>query len=126
MDNTRKLKTDLDDVLLDNGITTIFVAGIATDYCVYFSAIDALTLGYDVKVIADASRGISEAGVKAAKDDMMKNGATIVPSSDVLTMTCPTRVDNTLSSSSGLAVTRSTVGLATTAASLLTSVVTLL
>ena len=54
--NGKKLKSFLDDTLKENGITTIYVVGIATDYCVYYSTIDALALGYEVFLVLDATR----------------------------------------------------------------------
>lgn len=89
MDNTKKLKTPLDDVLAENGVTTIYVVGIATDYCVYFSTIDALALGYDVKLVLDATRGIDTDTVEAAVADMLVQGAEIVNAVDVMAMECP-------------------------------------
>jgi nicotinamidase-related amidase len=90
MDNTKKLKTPLDDTLQSNGITTIYVVGIATDYCVYYSTIDALTLGYDVYVVLDATRGIAPDTVNAAVADMTAQGATLINTTDVLSLSCPT------------------------------------
>jgi nicotinamidase-related amidase len=89
MDNTRKLKTPLDSILTEKGITTIYIAGIATDYCVYYSTVDALGLGYEVKLILDATRAISVETAEAAKADMLAKGATIVSTADVLAMECP-------------------------------------
>ena len=40
----------------------LFLAGLATDYCVAYSALDAVKLGFDVTVIVDATRGIDLAG----------------------------------------------------------------
>mmetsp|Transcript_22039 Transcript_22039/g.63194 ORF Transcript_22039/g.63194 Transcript_22039/m.63194 type:complete len:203 (-) Transcript_22039:116-724(-) len=89
MDHTKKLKTPLDSILKDNGISTIYMVGIATDYCVYFSAIDALSFGYDVKIVLDATRGIAQETIESAKADMISQGATIINSDDVLSMECP-------------------------------------
>lgn len=89
MDNTRKLKTPLDTILAEKDITTIYIAGIATDYCVYYSTVDALGLGYDVNLILDATRGIAEETVASATADMIAKGATVVTTADVLAMDCP-------------------------------------
>lgn len=89
MDNTKKLKTPLETVLLENSVDTIYIVGLATDYCVYFSVIDALSLGFKVYVILDATRGISDDGVTAAVADMKAKGAIITDSATVLNMECP-------------------------------------
>lgn len=57
-DNARRRSTGLEDYLRGEGITRIFIAGLATDYCVKYSAMDALDLGFETYVIADACRGI--------------------------------------------------------------------
>lgn len=57
----------------------------------YFSTIDALSLGDDVKVILDATRGIAPETVDAAVADMTEKGATIVNSTDLLSMERPSQ-----------------------------------
>ena len=89
MDNTKKLKTSLDDTLMDLSVGTIYMVGIATDYCVYFSALDALSLGYEVYIVTDAMRGISESGVAAALADMEEKGATLITSDEMFSKGCP-------------------------------------
>jgi nicotinamidase/pyrazinamidase len=59
-DNERHSKTDLDDVLKMHRIYRVFVCGLATDYCVRYTAQDAFQLGYKVSFIQDCSRGISQ------------------------------------------------------------------
>jgi nicotinamidase-related amidase len=89
MDNTRRLKTPLDDIMQENNVGTIYIMGIATDYCVYYSALDALTLGYEVFLVLDASRGIAQETADAAIADMEAKGATIINSTDVFATECP-------------------------------------
>lgn len=57
-ENDRKTLTGLDAWLRARGFTRIFLAGLATDFCVAWSAEDAAQLGYEVFVIEDACRGI--------------------------------------------------------------------
>ncbi len=57
-DNAKRRSTGLADYLRELGITRIFVAGLATDYCVKFSVLDARDLGFDTYVVVDACRGI--------------------------------------------------------------------
>jgi nicotinamidase/pyrazinamidase len=58
-DNGHRKATGLGDYLRGQGVTDLFIAGLATDYCVRFSALDALRLGFRVHVIQDACRGIN-------------------------------------------------------------------
>lgn len=51
--------TGLDPHLKSHGITDLYLTGVATDYCVLFTALDALHLGYRVFVIADACRAVN-------------------------------------------------------------------
>lgn len=59
LDNDKKTKTELDSFLKEKGVDEIYLAGLATDYCVRFSAIDGLNFGYKVNVIKDAVRGVN-------------------------------------------------------------------
>ena len=87
-DNTKRLRSGLDDTLKGLGIETLYIVGIATDYCVYYSALDALELGYDVKVIEDATRGIAPDTIAAALADLKLKGAEIITVEDVKAMEC--------------------------------------
>ncbi|NNM71712.1 bifunctional nicotinamidase/pyrazinamidase [Enterovirga aerilata] len=61
-----KTRTGLAGYLKERGIERIFVAGLATDFCVAWSAMDARKAGFDVFVIEDACRGIDLDGSLAA------------------------------------------------------------
>lgn len=58
-DNARRQQTNLHHYLQDTGVTDLYLCGLATDYCVVYSALDALELGYGVVVIEDACRGVN-------------------------------------------------------------------
>ncbi|MFK3703721.1 bifunctional nicotinamidase/pyrazinamidase [Klebsiella sp. NPDC088457] len=58
-DNGHRQKTRLDDWLRERGIRELIVVGLATDYCVKFTVLDALDLGYAVNVITDGCRGVN-------------------------------------------------------------------
>ncbi|MBI2743566.1 MAG: bifunctional nicotinamidase/pyrazinamidase [Chlamydiales bacterium] len=81
-DNARKRSTGLFDFLKLKGVTELFVCGVATDYCVLYSVIDALDLGLSVTVITDACSGIdlSPGDVDAAYATMSEKGAHLVTS----------------------------------------------
>ena len=57
-ENDRTTATGLDGWLRQRGFKRIFLTGLATDFCVGWSAEDALRLGYDVTIVEDACRGI--------------------------------------------------------------------
>jgi nicotinamidase/pyrazinamidase len=86
-DNEHKLSTGLGEYLRAQGVTDVFICGLATDYCVKFTALDALRLGFRTSVVADACRGVEvNAGDTArAVEEMRAAGAAVVQSRDVLT-----------------------------------------
>ena len=55
-------RTGLAGYLNERGIKRVFVAGLATDFCVAWTALDARAAGFDVYMIEDASRGIDAMG----------------------------------------------------------------
>jgi len=57
-ENDHRTSTGLDGWLRSRGMTRIFLSGLATDFCVAWSAEDAVRLGFDVVVIEDGCRGI--------------------------------------------------------------------
>ncbi|MBM7048220.1 MULTISPECIES: bifunctional nicotinamidase/pyrazinamidase [Rhizobium] len=85
-DNDQAALTGLAAYLRAEGVTALDLCGLATDYCVKFSALDAVEMlpGVTVRFIEDASRGIDPAGVKAAIDEMRTRGVTIIGSQDAL------------------------------------------
>lgn len=85
-DNEHKRSTGLGDYLLAQGVGRVYVCGLATDYCVKFTALDSLRLGFETFVIADACRGVEvEAGdSERALEEMRAAGAEITESRAVL------------------------------------------
>jgi nicotinamidase/pyrazinamidase len=61
-ENDRSTPTGLDGYLRSRGVTTLTLVGLATDYCVAYSALDAAGLGYDVTVDLPACRAIDMNG----------------------------------------------------------------
>jgi nicotinamidase/pyrazinamidase len=57
-ENDRRTRTGLAGYLRERGLGRIFIAGLAFDFCVRYSAEDARREGFDVTVIEDACRGI--------------------------------------------------------------------
>jgi nicotinamidase/pyrazinamidase len=58
-DNGRRRSTGLSEYLAKHGVNEIFVAGLALDYCVKFTTLDAVSLGFDTRVIRDACRAVN-------------------------------------------------------------------
>ena len=83
-DNGHRKSTGLADYLRGRGVTEVVVAGLAADYCVYYSALDALAAGFATTVVTDATRAISAEGWAAAQADLRERGAQLLNSSDVL------------------------------------------
>jgi nicotinamidase/pyrazinamidase len=79
----RKTLTGLDGYLRQRGITTVFVVGLATDYCVAWTAMDARKASYETYVIDDACRGIDPKSVDAAWRQMVSTGVKRIHSSDL-------------------------------------------
>ena len=81
-ENDRTTATGLTGYLRTRGFKRIFLAGLATDFCVAFSAIDAAREGFAVVVIEDACRAIDlEGSLAAAKGQMAEAGVSLVGSS---------------------------------------------
>lgn len=76
-------KTEMDQVLKRNGIRKVVVYGIATDYCVKATAIDAADAGYDVMVIEDLCRFVAPKTSEAALEEMRAKGITVIKSFDL-------------------------------------------
>lgn len=58
-DNARRGDTGLAEYLQENQIDTVFVCGLALDYCVKFTALDARSLGFETYLIEDATRAVN-------------------------------------------------------------------
>ena len=85
-DNDHKTSTGLGEYLKELDITEVYVCGLATDYCVKYSALDARALGFATYLIEDASRGVdlTTGDVRKAMREMCDKGIKIVQSSDIL------------------------------------------
>ena len=79
-------KSDLAQILREHGVERVFVCGLATDYCVRASTIDACAEGFDTTLVADAVRAVEvEPGDgERAIADMRAAGADVVSSADLL------------------------------------------
>lgn len=80
-DNGHLKSTGLADYLRGKSVTQVFLAGLAGDYCVYYSAKDALLEGFDVTLIDDATRSINHEAFHEVKIDILAKGGSVVNSS---------------------------------------------
>ncbi len=85
-DNGHRRSTGLADYLRDQGVDTVYLLGLATDYCVKFSALDAVAEEFAVHLILDGCRGIDlEPGdIERALEEMREVGVAILSSSDLI------------------------------------------
>lgn len=83
-DNQKQRSTGLENFLRERKIKHLYFVGVATDYCVLHSVLDALELGFQVTVIIDACRAINRrlGDEQRAIDAMKAKGALMIASSD--------------------------------------------
>lgn len=84
-DNGHRRNTGLDGFLKSKGIHTLYIAGLATDYCVKYSVLHAKELHYEVVVVKDGCKGINlqPYDVQNALDEMQAVGAQVVASKNI-------------------------------------------
>lgn len=84
-DNGHRFSTGLGDYLKDQNVQEVFVLGLATDYCVKFTTLDAIQLGFKTSLIVDACRGVNlqPHDVEHATLEMRNKGASWVSSMDI-------------------------------------------
>jgi len=85
-DNGHRKATGLGAYLQEKGVTAVYVVGLATDYCVKFTALDAKGLGFTVYLIEDACRGVNlqDGDVEHAIEEMRNAGVLIIRSIELL------------------------------------------
>ena len=84
-DNARRGDTGLGNYLKEKGIEQVFVCGLALDYCVKFTALDAKSLGFETFLITDATRAVNlkpEDGENSIRE-MEDAGVKILTSKDI-------------------------------------------
>jgi nicotinamidase/pyrazinamidase len=84
-DNARRGDTGLGDYLKQQGIRRVFIAGLALDYCVKFTAMDAKSLGFETFLITDATRAVNLQPVdgQRALEEMKAAGIHCLESKDL-------------------------------------------
>lgn len=79
-DNGRKKSTGLGDYLKGRGIKQVYVCGLAAEFCVLYTALDAKELGFETFYIEDATRALSHQGFQQALEEIVKHQGRIVTS----------------------------------------------
>ena len=84
-DNAHLKDTGLGDYLKENGVDEVYILGLALDYCVRYSVLDALELGFKTYLVADGCRGVNleEGDSDKAISEMQEKGAIIVRSTEI-------------------------------------------
>src|SRR5262245_46572725 len=84
-DNAHRKATGLGQFLADRRIKEVYIAGLATDYCVKFTALDAADLGFKTHIIEDACRGINlnPGDVDTALEELKRTGIAVVRSTEM-------------------------------------------
>ena len=79
-DNGYKKATGLAGYLRDRGVKKVYVCGLAADYCVAYTAKDALKENFETYVIEDATRAIDAIGYSRIKEDIITSGGQYIQS----------------------------------------------
>lgn len=84
-DNGKKSATELNQWLTEHDITQLVVMGLATDYCVKFTVLDGLALGYQIEIITDGCRGVNlqPKDSEKALEEMRDKGANLIQLEDI-------------------------------------------
>ena len=73
-DNGKRKDTGLSGYLKARGVTEVHVCGLAADFCVYFTALDALTEGFKTSIISKATKAIDKGAFIEKKNNFIQNG----------------------------------------------------
>ena len=84
-DNGHRQSTVLADFLKEKEVTSVYVLGLAADYCVKYTVLDALALGFKTYLVTDGTRGVNlePQDTEKAIKEMSEKGAILVESTDL-------------------------------------------
>lgn len=82
-DNQKIRETMLNSKLKEHNVTQVFIGGIATDVCVYSTALHAVEYGYRTYIIEDACRGVDEKNINLRLDELIKRNCLVTQSSNI-------------------------------------------
>lgn len=85
-DNGHRKSTGMGDFLKEKDVKEVYVMGLAADYCVKFTALDAIGLGFDTYLISDATRGVNmnPNDVEDAFQEMKEKGIKFITSKEII------------------------------------------
>ena len=83
-DNGRRKSTALGDFLRGRGVDEVYVVGLAGEFCVNFTILDAVELGFKTFLIEDGTRPLEQEAFEKAKANMREKGVQIMTSSAIL------------------------------------------
>ena len=85
-DNARRHSTGLAEYLREHNVHEVYLMGLATDYCVKATAIDAADLGFDTYLILDGCRGVGlrPSDVERAIEEMKAKGVKVISSDEIV------------------------------------------
>ncbi|MGB4705492.1 MAG: bifunctional nicotinamidase/pyrazinamidase [Candidatus Saccharicenans sp.] len=82
-DNGRKKSTGLADYLRGRGVLQLYVCGLAAEFCVLYTALDAIELGFETYYLEDVTRSLSQEGFKQAKEQILQRGGHLIRSEEL-------------------------------------------
>jgi nicotinamidase/pyrazinamidase len=82
-DNEHKKSTGLSDYLKGKGVTEVYVCGLAGDFCVAYTALDALKEGFETYLVEDATRPIDADGFEKIKKQIREKGGKVIMAADI-------------------------------------------
>ncbi len=82
-DNGRKKSTGLGDYLRGRGVRQVYVCGLAAEFCVLYTALDAIELGFETYYLEDVTRSLSQEGFKQAKEQVLQRGGKLLRSEEL-------------------------------------------
>lgn len=85
-ENDKTVSTGLEYYLKGLGTEAVYVCGLATDFCVFYSVMDSVKIGFETTLIIDAARGVDfpEGSVEKAVSNMRSAGVNVAKSEEVL------------------------------------------
>lgn len=83
LENDHTTPTGLAGYLRERGLHRLFLCGLATDYCVGHSAMDAAALGFEVIILTDLIRGIAADSIIAMQDRLTQSNIRLIPSTEL-------------------------------------------
>jgi nicotinamidase-related amidase len=75
-------QSELAKILHDEGVTDVFVAGLAADYCVRYTAIDSAKEGFKTRVVGEATRAVDPATMDEVLKEYREAGVTVIAKDD--------------------------------------------